>query len=337
MAKTTSCARSRACSLTIARLTWVRTVSGLTTRAAAISSLDRPVATQPRISRSRSVSRAELLRMRKWPALWITIAAELALNVLFLFVFNYVAYRSDDTGGGQGGITGGVPKDSLLADMLPEAIPRVAIQGMPMFAGALMLIVGALAAGSGYGWGTVKTVALQGPGRLAVLGGQVAALLVAVVGLVVALFATDVIGSLLVATVEDQAVVWPPLADLATSFGAGVLVMSMWAFAGLLVGTLARGPALSVGLGLVWVLAIENLLRGVGSLWSPLERVTDVLPGTAAGSLAGALGGTPMSESNGTPGVLDTLGGGAATGLLAAYVVVFVGLTAWLTRRRDIT
>ena len=55
MAKTTSCARSRACSLTIARLTWVRTVSGLTTSASAISPFDIPVATQPRISRSRSV------------------------------------------------------------------------------------------------------------------------------------------------------------------------------------------------------------------------------------------------------------------------------------------
>jgi hypothetical protein len=281
-------------------------------------------------------TRAELLRMRRWPSLWITIAAELVLNLLFLFVFNYVTYRSDD-GGGAGGITGGERRGSLLADMLPDAIPRVATQGMPMFAGALMLIVGALAAGSGYGWGTVKTVALQGPGRLAVLGGQVTALLVAVVGLVTALFAMDVAGSLLVATVEDQAVVWPPVADLATSFGAALLVMSMWTFAGLLIGTLARGPALSVGLGLVWVLAIENLLRGVGSLWSPLERVTDLLPGTAAGSVAGALGATPISEPNGTPGVLDTLSGGPATGLLAAYVVVFVALTGWLMTRRDIT
>ena len=34
------------CSFTIARLTWVRTVSGLSTSSSAISSLDRPVATQ---------------------------------------------------------------------------------------------------------------------------------------------------------------------------------------------------------------------------------------------------------------------------------------------------
>ena len=281
-------------------------------------------------------TRAELLRLRRWPALWVTVGAELALNLLFLYVFSYVSYRSGDGGDG-GGIAGDVPKDSLLADMLPDAIPRVATQGMPMFAGALVLIVGALAAGSGYGWGTVKTVALQGPGRLATLTGTLAALAVFVVALVVALFAMDVGVSLLVATTKSQPVVWPPAGELAQAFGGGVLVMLMWTYAGVLVGTLARGPALAVGLGLVWVLAVENLLRGVGALWSPIERVTDVLPGTAAGSLAGALGATPESEPGGTPGVLTTLDSGQAVALLAAWATAFVLATGWLVRRRDIT
>jgi ABC-2 type transport system permease protein len=281
-------------------------------------------------------TRAELLRLRKWPALWVTIGAELALNLLFLYVFNYVSYRSGDGAEG-GGIVEGVSKDSLLADMLPTAIPRVATSGMPMFAGALVLIVGALAAGSGYGWGTVKTVALQGPGRLASLTGTCAALTVFVVALVVALFALDVGVSLLVATTESQPVVWPAAGDLAQAFAGGVLVMLTWTFAGVLVGTLARGPALAVGLGLVWVLAVENLLRGVGALWSPIERVTDLLPGTAAGSLAGALGATPVSEPGGTPGVLTTLDGGQAVALLAAWVTAFLLGTACLVRRRDIT
>jgi ABC-2 type transport system permease protein len=281
-------------------------------------------------------TRAELLRLRRWPALWVIVGAELALNLLFLYVFSYVSYRSDDGEGG-GGIVDGVPRDSLLADMLPDAIPRVATQGMPMFAGALMLVVGALAAGSGYGWGTIKTVALQGPGRLASLTGTFAALTVVVVLLVASLFAMDVAVSLLVATTESRPVVWPSVTDLAPASAAGVLLMLMWTYAGVLVGTVARGPALAVGLGLVWVLAVENLLRGVGALWSPIERVTDVLPGTAAGSLAGALGATPVSEPGGTPGVLTTLGGGQATALLATWVAVFVLGTGWLVRRRDIT
>ncbi|MFL6251640.1 MAG: ABC transporter permease [Actinomycetes bacterium] len=278
-------------------------------------------------------TRAELLRLGKWPALWLTIGVELLLNVLFIYVFNYVSFRST----GDSGISEGVPKQVLLERMLPAAIPSSGVAGMPMFAGALVLILGALTAGSGYGWGTVKTVALQGPGRLTCLTGSLAALLTAVVGLVVALFATDVAVSLVVATSESQSVVWPAVPDLVTSLGGGVLIMGAWALAGVLVGTLARSPALSVGLGLVWVLAIENLLRGVGEIWSPLQNVTDLLPGTAAGSLAGALGAVPVTDPGGTPGVLTTLPGTSAAALLATYVVLFVAATAALVRRRDVT
>jgi ABC-2 type transport system permease protein len=278
-------------------------------------------------------TRAELLRLRKWPALWLTIAVELLLDVLFIYIFNYVSYNSR----GDSGISEGVPKQVLLERMLPAAIPHSGVAGMPMFGGALVMILGALAAGSGYGWGTVKTVALQGPSRLASLAGALLALAAAVVGLVVAMFATDVVASLLVATTEAQPVVWPGVVDSAQSLGGGLLIMGTWTLAGVLVGTLARSPALSVGLGLVWVLAIENLLRGVGEIWSPLQNVTDLLPGTAAGSMAGALGATPVSDPGGTPGVLTTLGGGSALALLATYVVGFVAVTAALVRRRDVT
>ena len=53
---TTSWARSRARSLIIARLTWVRAVAGLTTSRSAISSLLRPSPISASTSRSRSVS-----------------------------------------------------------------------------------------------------------------------------------------------------------------------------------------------------------------------------------------------------------------------------------------
>src|SRR6187397_2156335 len=82
--------------------------------------------------------------------------------------------------------------------------------------------------------------------------------------------------SLVVAGVESQAVVWPSAGSIVTSLGAGFLVLEMWALAGFLLGTIARGPALSVGLGLVWALVVENLLRGVGALLAPVEAFTTV-------------------------------------------------------------
>ena len=49
--------------------------------------------------------------------------------------------------------------------MMPANVPDVLIQGMPMFGGALMMVLGAIVAGNGYGWGTWKTVFTQGPSR----------------------------------------------------------------------------------------------------------------------------------------------------------------------------
>ncbi len=43
----------------------------------------------------------------------------------------------------------------------------------------------------------------------------------------------------------------------------------------------------------MWALVVENLLRGVGSLLAGVETATQFLPGTAAGSLVGAIIGTP--------------------------------------------
>jgi len=122
------------------------------------------------------------------------------------------------------------------------------------------------------------------------------------------------------------------VADSVRSIGAAVLILGMWMLAGVLIGALARGPALAVGLGLVWVLVVENLLRGVASVLGPLRPLTDFMPGTAAGSLAGALrtvAGPPP------PGVLTILSPTTAVLTLLGYLVVFALATGVLLHRRD--
>ena len=118
------------------------------------------------------------------------------------------------------------------------------------------------------------------------------------------------------------------------SIGAGFLVLEMWALAGFLLGTLARGPALSVGLGLVWALVVENLLRGVGALLEPIDAFTRILPGTGAGSLVGSIVGVGGADP--TPGVLDSLSGAQAIGTVAAYVVILPLIALLLVRHRDV-
>jgi ABC-2 type transport system permease protein len=272
-------------------------------------------------------TRAELLRLRRWPAVWVTLGAWLALAATFGYLFNYLAYAT----GSQNFATDGQSAGSLLAQVLPGNVPAVLVQGTPMFGGALMMVLGALVAGSGYGWGTWKTVFTQGPSRTSAVLGSMAAVGVLVLGLVLASALMSFGLALGIAALEDVAVVWPAVTELATGMGYAYLILLMWALVGFGLGTLARGPALSVGLGLVWALVLENLLRGVGTLLSVVEAFTLLTPGTAAGSLVGAFVGV-----TGDPGVIDVLSRERSLVTLAAYVVLVPVATLLLVRRRDV-
>lgn len=273
-------------------------------------------------------TRAELRRILRWPATWVLAGVWLLLNALFGYVFDWISYRTGET-------TGPADVGVQLSSLLPAAIPDRFADGMPMFGGAIVMILGALAVGSGYGWGTWKTVFSQGVRRGSAVIGSVVALTAFVVATLAVTLVFDLGVSLVLTATEGQDVVLPSAGSLAEAFGAGFLVLEMWAVLGFALGTLARGPALSVGLGLVWALVVENLLRGVGQLLSWVEAVTEVLPGTAAGSLIGSIVG--VGEGDGTPGVLDTVPGTRAAITVGVYVVAAVVLSVVLVRRRDVT
>lgn len=277
-------------------------------------------------------TRADLLRLRKWPAVWVTIGAWLALNAMFAYLFNYVTYSSGSTNFS----TQGESRAQLLAGLLPSGLAHTLPQGMPLFGGAIMMVLGAIVAGNGYGWGTWKTVLTQGPSRTSTLAGSLSATTVLVAGVVLATLVTDYAMSLAVALTESRSTGLPGTGDLAQSIGVAFLVMEMWAMAGYLLGTLARSPAVSVGLGLVWGLVIEQLLRGVGGSLAWVDTFTHFLPGTSAGSLVGQMVGVDPGAPDATPGLLDALSYDRALLMVAAYLVLLPTLTWWLVRRRDV-
>jgi ABC-2 type transport system permease protein len=281
--------------------------------------------------------RAELIRLARWPVTWVLSGTWLVLNLAFGYVFNYLTYRSDNGVGFAADASSPARARVVLAQMMPDSVPVTMVKELPLGGGALMLILGALAVGGGFGWGTWTTVFLTGPRRSVAVAGTLAAIAVIVTGLVLTTFAVDLLVAYTVATAESQPVIWPALADTARNLGAALLIGAMWTTGGALLGTLTRGPALAVGLGLVWLLVLENLLRGVAATLGPVEAVTDILPGTAAGSLAGALGALTHSDPNGTPGVATAIGGPAAVALLGAYLFAFVAASLALMARRDVT
>lgn len=276
--------------------------------------------------------RAELLKLRKRPAVWVLLAAAAVLSLVFGYLVPYLSYKTGDTQTEEGT----VPLEQLLASTLPDQVVINTIGGFPIFAGALALVLGALMFGGEYGWGTVKTLFTQRPGRLSVLGGQLVALAVALIVGVAVLFALSAATSLGITLAENQPSQWPGLLDLAEGFGVGWLVLMMWASLGAVLGLTLRNVALPIGLGVVWVLGIENLISAMaGSVLTALQPLRDVLPGVNAGSLAAAV--LPERVIDPPPGVIASVTGSRALVTLMCYCLVCAAVAAWTVRRRDVT
>lgn len=276
--------------------------------------------------------RAELLKLRKWPAMWILAAVLLVLSQVFGYVIPYVAYRS---GGGSGFAAGETPAQ-LLADILPGRLVPNTLGGFPLFAGAIALIIGALVAASEYGWGTLKTILAQRPRRRSLLAGKLLSMATAILALVLTVFAVNALWSWVIAATEGMPADWPSVLDLGRGIGAGWLILGMWSLLGALLGMLFRSTSLAVGLGLVWALAVENLVRGFAGVLGFLDAFQRGLPGVNAGSLVAALGAATLDQPGGTPGVTAVVSGPQAVVVLGAYVVVLTLVAVVALQRQDV-
>ncbi|GAA4701729.1 ABC transporter permease [Phytohabitans rumicis] len=269
-------------------------------------------------------TRAEITKLVRRPASWLLLAVAIVLSLTFTYLVPYA---------GANGASEGVPSaERGVAATLPDQLVGNSIGGLPVFAGAIVLILAVLAVGGEYGWGTWKTVLAQGPSRLTVYAGKITAIAAAVLVYVLALFAAGAVTSAFIAAAEGAPANWPSFVDLLGGVGAGWLMAMMWAGLGVVLAVGLRGVALPIGLGLVWLLAVQNLLTGIAApLLDWVDRLQEWLPGPNAGSLAASLG-----SSADAPGVAVLVGDAHAVAVMAAYLVLFVGLGGLLLRRRDV-
>jgi ABC-type transport system involved in multi-copper enzyme maturation permease subunit len=278
-----------------------------------------------------NVTRAELAKLARRPACWVLLAAAVVLSQVFGYLIPYLGYR---TGSG-GPSTEGQTAQQLLASTLPEQVVTNTTAAFPVFSGALALVLGALVTGSEFTGGTFKTLLTQGPRRAVVLGGQVVALVVATGFGVVALFATCAASSAGIAAIEGQALDWPSLGSVASGLGSGWLVVTMWAVLGAALGLVLRSVALPIGLGVVWILGIENLVSAVAaSSLTALQPLRDVLPGVSSGSLMTAV--LPAQAGSLPPGVRSVVSGERGLLTVTVYAVVSALLMLAVARRRDV-
>lgn len=273
---------------------------------------------------------AELLKLRKRPATWIIVGSWLAMNLTFGYLIPYLIYRS-------GSLTG-PDAAAILAAVLPTSLVTNVLSGYPLFGGAMVLILGALMTGGEYGFGTLKTLLTQRPRRIEVLGGALAALAVVVLALSAASLVLSAGATGVIAAIESAPGAFPSAAELARGLAAGWLILGMWGLLGALAGIAFRSTAMAVGLGLVWALVIENLIRGFAAQLDVFDTVQKALPGVNAGSLVAALGVPGQGDgAAGTPGVTAAVGGTQSVVVLACYAVGFVLIAGLLLARRDVT
>ncbi|GAA1890380.1 ABC transporter permease [Asanoa iriomotensis] len=267
--------------------------------------------------------RAESLKLTKRPAVWLLLGIALTLGALFAYVIPYLGATSGSTG---------PTADRGLAATLPAAVVGNTLGGYPVFLGALLVVLGVLFVGGEYGWGAWKTVLTQGPSRGSVLAGKFAVLTLAALGFVLSIFLMGTVASLLIASAENASMAFPSATDILRGIGAGWLIATMWTMFGAVLGILLRGVALAVGLGLVWMLVVQNLISELAAPLLPwVDSAQRGLPGPGAGSLVSSLGAPA-----GTPGVESVMSGGVASLVVACYLVGFVALGTVVLRRRDI-
>src|SRR2546428_422741 len=208
--------------------------------------------------------KAEWRKLTRRPAVFVLAGILLAALVLFGYVFQWIQYTfpsknfHNDLG---------LTVDQLKVALYPINFVKNALAGVAILGSILALVLGALAVGSEFGWGTVKTIYTQRPSRLQALLGQMGAVSVIVAILVVAFYGLAALCSWAVVAIDGKPVVWPAAIDILKALGATWLIFECWTLFGMALAFLFRQSAMAIGLGLAYVLAIEGILfRALGGL-----------------------------------------------------------------------
>lgn len=273
---------------------------------------------------------AELLLLRKRAAVWTLLGFWCGMAILFSYLLPYYAYTSDINFHGRS--VGAV----LLFLLLPQSLIMNIMSSFPFFGGTMVLILGVLSMGSEFTWGTLTPVFTQRAGRLKVFFSKMAALAIALVPFVLAVFLLGLIASSLIAWREGQPIDLPSAWMFLKALGAAWVILAVWATFGVLLSVLSRGTSLAIGLGIIYGLVLENIISAFGRQIELLETISTGLLRTNCYSLIASLGVSIQGEA-GPGGFSGTLLSGSRSFItLFVYIILFVGISAVVVRRRDV-
>jgi ABC-type transport system involved in multi-copper enzyme maturation permease subunit len=270
---------------------------------------------------------SELLILRKRAATWVLLAIWTALAVFFTYVLPYVIERNRDGASSR-----------PLEDLMPDRLVGSLSGGYPFFGGAIALILAVMTIGGEYSWGAWKTLFTQRPGRLQVFAAKLIALGVALVPFVVTVFLAGAVSSFLVARSEGAAVTWPSAGLLLRGFLADWLILAVWASLGVLLAVLTRGVAMAMGIGILYALVVEGLLTALTGAVDRLEPAAEFFLRANTYSLISGVGASVEAAADNGPGAFSGpyVDGVQAALALIAYTAIFLGMSAYVLRRRDV-
>lgn len=273
---------------------------------------------------------AEVLKLSRRSASWALCALAIAAAPFFVYFLQYGYYVQVQAGVVASNETPGMLLRTFLTDQVVRVILNVSTSYL-----TFGVILGALTAGSEYGWGTLKTVLTAGQSRVSVYNAQILALALLLVILVPAIFLTSAGASLLITTLHRMPVQWPPLMQILSGLGGVYLILAMGSALGVMLATLSRSAAVGIGLGLAYLYLVSQSLELFFNR-STIQGIVDWLPDDNAMSLSDVFG-IPGSSPN-------SIVRGAAQGdtahfvlVLALSTVVAIALGALAYHRRDVT
>ena len=272
--------------------------------------------------------RAELFKVVRRPAIWVTVGLMLAVAVGLEYVLVYLVASHPPPAAQRVGATLAQARTGLY----PDVLIRKALANVVGLDGIFALILGVLVQGSEFAWGTVKTSLVQLPGRLSIVGGQLVTIAALALVMAAGIFALDAIAAYGIAALDSHAIAWPPAGDLLKGVAAAWLILYVLAVLGFALATLARQSAMAIGLGLAYVLVIENLVFGLlDNLGDTFKQIQEWFPIANAGYLQGSFG--RLNEATAAPPVDAT----HAVSILVLWLAVFIAVAAALMRQRDVT
>ena len=276
--------------------------------------------------------RAEWFKLVRRRALWMTIGLMVALAVGIEYFLVYVVATHPPAGPARAGSD----LAALRTGLYPDSVVKKSLANASGLVGIFALIVGVLAQGSEYSWATVKTALVQLPGRISILVGQLASLAALALIMALGLFVADAVASYVIATIDAKPAVWPSVIDLIKGVGAAWLILYFLTVLGFGLATVFRQSAMAIGLGLAYVLVIENLVFGLlVNLGDTFKQIQEWFPIANAGYLQQSFGRTTGAVA--AAAASPPVGATHAVIVLALWLVGVAALSATLVRARDVT